>query len=1245
MPSSRDKSAERTRSPSPSKLVGLATALLGNAVRGKDKASTSVSPTSPFFPSSASSNTTFTDYNNDPRKSLTSELSPISRSASTNISATSSVNTIAHTYGELSPGIQSPGLFEGSAPPNAVPFVLNVDSGSSGSLPTSDQSGNASRAVSYGALSSRMGTSAGQLRSYGGSVGMGMGMGMEMEMGTSQSSVVPIVSAPTPPTQSIEQIQQQSPVLSSQTPKGAGLRVNIAPRPATRQRSSSDAPYQTESLPRGFGSAQLLVNRPPTILDAESNTSVTASAAELSPFPSTNSNIKLTTPVQPKQRSRFMTFSAKSGTDLTSHLPTLTPTSAASPGTTDSTTPVLNRQTSRHPQSPSSRAASQISLMSMHSMLSVSGSTNRLAPPSRRPSISGEVKETNILAKELDPTTGNKMINKYMVIRELGRGVYGKVKYCVDIETNEEVAIKIVEKRGKKRFQNRLSLSARLSQQNAENGGGTPIPTNPYLEKIQREIAIMKKCDHPHVVKLLEVIDDPAAEKIYLVLEFLPGGELKWTDGRDPPGPIIAIDEVRRIFRDVVCGVEYLHYQGIVHRDIKPANLLLTEDHRVKMSDFGVSAFTKERKRKRTDTATKDENESDDAAGSEEEVELAKTAGTPAFFAPELCGVSDEDERLFAEFKAGLGEEQPHDGGIQALMGVAEDGDWTPEFSSPLPTPLATPSITPGFSRSASILSGFVTPGSAATPEVMSNTTMTPGVIDSAEVSPTTSASPTTVLLAPVAMPPAQMSFISVASTTDVFGRPVPLTERTVMPEEEPDSASSPTGDSAATTPTIMIKPSMPARIPQSAWSNSAGGSEPVSPSTEIKMVERHAPRIGKAIDIWALGVTLYCFVFGRVPFIADTEFELFNVIAKQPLEFPDYAQIDGQLRDLFLRILDKNPDSRITLEEIKQHPWTTADLTPDERAIWLRETDVSLNYGAPFVVTDEEVRGAFTIMGKIRDRIRKLSSSFQNLTSTLRRRTKSMSHVLPPPDGVPRKKNDETNTNGTNSNNTSIAASPTTTASTIPPVPPLPATVISSHSWIHHSPLHAMTSFTTTSTSQLTPIPNTTTSTADPRMMVSTNTLPTSPQINAPMLVVNSVSDDIPPSSGISKSRPTSRKPSLVAVDDPNTQQTPLQQAHTLSSSIRLHSPVKRHSPLIFADVPDPVSNESSVQGSLRMDSSMRVESSASVASALSAASSDGDEGVNAERERMAAWQQEQGLDGDEEEDGDDDLDEVRTS
>ena len=72
-----------------------------------------------------------------------------------------------------------------------------------------------------------------------------------------------------------------------------------------------------------------------------------------------------------------------------------------------------------------------------------------------------------------------------------------------------------------------------------------------------------------------------------------------------------------------------VHHQGIVHRDIKPANLLWTSDGHVKISDFGVSCFMN------TDNPNLTAKER-----RMNELELAKTAGSPAFFAPELCGIS-----------------------------------------------------------------------------------------------------------------------------------------------------------------------------------------------------------------------------------------------------------------------------------------------------------------------------------------------------------------------------------------------------------------------------------------------------------------------------------------------------------------------------------------------------------------------------------------------------------------------------
>ncbi|TQS37661.1 hypothetical protein Golomagni_01855 [Golovinomyces magnicellulatus] len=421
-----------------------------------------------------------------------------------------------------------------------------------------------------------------------------------------------------------------------------------------------------------------------------------------------------------------------------------------------------------------------------------------------------KVRETSKAQVEQDFITGRKLINQYEIINEIGRGMHGKVKLGRSLQTGEYVAIKIIQRFSKKRKLGRVTFSPE--------------------GKTKREIAILKKVRHTNVVGLLEVIDDPELKKIYMILEHVELGEIVWrrkgapqiclyerrrlenqqtgekdysddekyfrmmdrrrarraakraqnsqlnslsnpnywslehgqdeddelsnvskenTDGtiisiesktisntgsqnsirvssnsvsasvsqthiplpvesdippidsdneslednrllpfltlssrhgsssgldelidiscpenksyreRSPSMadsiishmssiddiphdafqedysyvPCFTLDQARSTFRDTVLGLEYLHYEGIVHRDIKPANLLWTKDHRVKISDFGVSYFG----RPTRDDETEENISEADATDFDDDLELAKTVGTPAFFAPELC--------------------------------------------------------------------------------------------------------------------------------------------------------------------------------------------------------------------------------------------------------------------------------------------------------------------------------------------------------------------------------------------------------------------------------------------------------------------------------------------------------------------------------------------------------------------------------------------------------------------------------
>ena len=124
----------------------------------------------------------------------------------------------------------------------------------------------------------------------------------------------------------------------------------------------------------------------------------------------------------------------------------------------------------------------------------------------------------------------------------------------------------------------------------------------------------MKKLNHDNLVGLIEVLDDPSEDSLYMVLEYCKKGVIMKV-GVDEKADPYDDEECRCWFRDLILGIEYLHAQGVVHRDIKPDNLLLTEDDVLKIVDFGVSEMFEK----------------------ESEMMTAKSAGSPAFLPPELC--------------------------------------------------------------------------------------------------------------------------------------------------------------------------------------------------------------------------------------------------------------------------------------------------------------------------------------------------------------------------------------------------------------------------------------------------------------------------------------------------------------------------------------------------------------------------------------------------------------------------------
>jgi len=150
-------------------------------------------------------------------------------------------------------------------------------------------------------------------------------------------------------------------------------------------------------------------------------------------------------------------------------------------------------------------------------------------------------------------------VGPYIFGKTLGTGATGKVKLAKHVESGELVAIKIIRK----------DFLAR----------------KPSLrKKLLREIAVMKLCDHPNVLKLYDVFE--IETHLFLVIEYVDGCEL--FDFLVKRGSL-SREEALSFFQQIIAGLEYCHQRLVCHRDLKPENLLLNRRLEVKICDFGMT--------------------------------------------------------------------------------------------------------------------------------------------------------------------------------------------------------------------------------------------------------------------------------------------------------------------------------------------------------------------------------------------------------------------------------------------------------------------------------------------------------------------------------------------------------------------------------------------------------------------------------------------------------------------------------
>lgn len=167
------------------------------------------------------------------------------------------------------------------------------------------------------------------------------------------------------------------------------------------------------------------------------------------------------------------------------------------------------------------------------------------------------------LNKEHLDCIDKRILSNYHFEQTIGRGNFGKVKLARLRPTNEQYAVKILNK-GQIERKNEMHL-------------------------VQRELKIIKHFNHLNVIYVHEIIEDDI--NYFIIMDYCENGELfDYIVKKKRLGE----EEASVFFYQLINGIEYIHSKNIVHRDLKPENLLLTKNKTLKIIDFGLSTFCNE---------------------------------------------------------------------------------------------------------------------------------------------------------------------------------------------------------------------------------------------------------------------------------------------------------------------------------------------------------------------------------------------------------------------------------------------------------------------------------------------------------------------------------------------------------------------------------------------------------------------------------------------------------------------------
>ena len=200
-------------------------------------------------------------------------------------------------------------------------------------------------------------------------------------------------------------------------------------------------------------------------------------------------------------------------------------------------------------------------------------------------SIPKKILETDKLQINYEEETGHKIVNEFIFLETLGRGACSKVKKCINKNTKEEYAVKVI---------NNYLLKKKKKAFDKTNEGSLLI--HYMIEDALNEIKTYKSIpkEHPNVLSLYQILINKEKDKTYLIMELAE--------------PLITVSEDTGIFTlnkkfgdnydeklikkwifEIASGIKFLHDNNIAHCDIKSDNIVIGKEGKCKLADFGNS--------------------------------------------------------------------------------------------------------------------------------------------------------------------------------------------------------------------------------------------------------------------------------------------------------------------------------------------------------------------------------------------------------------------------------------------------------------------------------------------------------------------------------------------------------------------------------------------------------------------------------------------------------------------------------